>query len=266
MIRFLAKAAGSLLALACMAGGANAAPQIMALIATNDAVPLTCARGECAAEFTSICLQPHRASPAPGRLYTAVGGTGLTLLAETRDGRKLVLPAADYVQVRAHRGHNAIRLSVSGRAMSKLGVKRLSIRVGQMVSLVPTPVVGDKRPQSVGDIQLATGPMRALADRLVDSGSVQLDAAFITRDLINALPLGGRTSAGQRAAAWRQAVETKIATLSVGGLDRAKRAYQECQDLISTGVLTLRGCLGAKHDSLIGMLNNEYWDALDAGS
>ncbi len=266
MLRFLSRAAGSVLALAWMAGGANAAPQIMALIATNDAVPLTCARGECAAEFTSICLQPHRASPAPGRLYTAVGGTGLTLLAETRDGRKLSLPAKDYVQVRAHRGHNAIRLSVSGREMSRLGVKRLSIRVGEMVTLVPTPVVGDKRPQTLGDIQLATGPMRALADRLVDSGSVQLDAAFITRDAINALPRGGRASAEQRAAAWRQAVEAKTAALSPGGLVRAKRAYQECQYLIATGTLTLRGCLGAKHDSLIGMLNNEYWNALEAGS
>ena len=55
-------------------------------------------------------------------------------------------------------------------------------------------------------------------------------------------------------------------TFSPGGLARAKRAYQECQDLISTGVLTLRGCLGAKHDSLIGMLNNDYWNALDACS
>lgn len=265
MLKYLCRAAGSLLALAWMAGGASAAPQIMGLIATNGAVPLNCARGECGAEFTAICLQPHRASPVPGRRYTAVGGTGLILLAETRDGRTLTLPAEDYVEVRAHRGHNAVRLSVSGREMFRLGVKRVSIRVGGMVSLVPTPVVGDKQPQSMGDIQLATGPMRALADRLVDSGSVQLDAAFITRDVINALP-NGRASTEQRDTAWRQAIEARAATFSPGGLDRAKRAYQECQDLISTGVLTLRGCLGAKHDSLIGMLNNDYWNALDAGS
>ncbi len=266
MLRLISRIAGSLLALVYLAGGAQAAPQALALIATNDAVPLTCERGECTAEFTVICLQPHRASPPPGKLYSAVGGEGLTLVAETRDGRILSLPAKDYVEVRAERGHNAVRLSVPGRELHKLGIKRVSVRVGQMITLIPTPTAGDKRPQTAGDIAIAMGPMRQLANRVVDSGSVLLDATFVTRDVINALPRGGRASTEERHAAWQLALGRAAASLSKGGLERAKRALDECQQLSSTGVLSMRGCLGAKHDAMIGMLNNQYWDSLDAGS
>ena len=266
MLRLISRIAGSVLALACLAGGAQAAPQALALIATNDAVPLTCERGECTAEFTVVCLQPHRASPPPGKLYSTVGGEGLMLVAETRDGRELSLPAKDYVMVRAERGHNAVRLSVPGRALARLGIKRVSVRVGQMVTLMPTPTAGDKRPQTAGDIAIAIGPMRQLANRVVDSGSVQLDAAFVTRDVINALPRGGRVNAEERNAAWQLALGREAASLSKGGLERAKRAFDECQQLSANGMLSMRGCLGAKHDSMIGMLNNQYWEALDAGS
>lgn len=247
-------------------GGAQAAPQVLGLIATNDAVPLTCRHGECAAEFTAICLQPDRASPAPGKVYEAAGGEGVTVVAETTDGRQMTLPAEGLVTYTALRGHNAVRLSIPGRRLNQLGIKRAALKVGKLVSLIPTPMVGDTRPQSVAEIELATGPFRQLAAKLVDSGGIQLETARVTRDVLNGLPWRGRSTAEERHAAWQRALGAKAAQASTDALARAERAFRDCEEVSATGVLTMRACLGSKHDSMIGMLNNEYWDALNAGS
>ncbi len=37
--------------------GAFAAPQILAVLATAEPVPLTCVKGVCKAEFSTMCLQ-----------------------------------------------------------------------------------------------------------------------------------------------------------------------------------------------------------------
>lgn len=257
---------GALAVLAACTGGAAAAPQVLALIASNDIVPLTCERGRCAAELTAICLQPDRASPPPGRTYTLTGGEGVTVLAETRDGRSLTLAAEGLIEVRALRGHNAVSLGVAGRRLHALGLKRVAIRIGEGVSLVPTPVAGDKWPLTPGEIDLATGPMRSLASRIVDHGGTDADAARLTRVMVNALPRLGRADPEARAAVWRRALDATAVRASEAAMDRARRAHDACQAASTTGVLTLRGCLGAKHDSMIGGLNNAYWDALDAGS
>ena len=52
-------AATCLLGLANVTPGAVAAPQALLLVATGDDPQLVCERGECAAEVSTICLQPR---------------------------------------------------------------------------------------------------------------------------------------------------------------------------------------------------------------
>ena len=126
--------------------GAGAAYQIMGLIASAGAVPLTCSRGECSAEFSSFCLQPTRASPPRGARYRAIGGSGITIVGTTVDGRTLTITLADDLRITAQRGHNAVRISVPVAALRALGLKSVAIAVGEWVSLVPEPIVGDPNP------------------------------------------------------------------------------------------------------------------------
>jgi len=52
---------------------AQAAPQILGLIASADPVPMTCVDGTCTAELSSVCLQQHRPTPPTGGLDQRAG-------------------------------------------------------------------------------------------------------------------------------------------------------------------------------------------------
>ena len=56
--------------------GAHAAPQVLALFSTDRPVALACDAGACRAEMPTLCLQPGRRVPQPGRGYRLAGGAG----------------------------------------------------------------------------------------------------------------------------------------------------------------------------------------------
>ncbi len=265
LFRILAVAA---FAAAGWPSGAGAAYQIKGLIASADAVPLTCSRGECSAEFSSFCLQPKRASPPRGAQYRAIGGSGITIVGTTVDGRTLLMTLTDDLRITAERGHNAVRISVPVATLGALGLKSLAIVVGEGVSLVPEPIVGDSNPQTEVDIALATGPMRLLGSRIVDHGGDTTMAARLTNDLINALPEGGRVGPDVRDGLWDDATRARLqAAITPGARELARGAYEQCRaNLASGSIFTMRQCLGSRHDRFLGELNNEYWDKLKVGS
>ena len=73
-------------------GDAPAAPQALALLASNGAVPLTCAGGACRTELSAFCLQQERAMPLPGTKYSVVDRDRLTLVVTAADGAERRLP------------------------------------------------------------------------------------------------------------------------------------------------------------------------------
>ena len=247
---------------------AGAAYQIMGLIASAGAVPLTCSRGECSAEFSSFCLQPKRASPPRGARYHAIGGTGITIIGTTEDGRTLPMTLADDLRITAQRGHNAVRISVSVATLRALGLESIAIDVGEGVSLMPDPIVGDANPQTEVDIAIATGPLRVLGSRIVDHGGATTMAARLTNDLINALPEGGRVGPDVRDGLWGEATRARLlAAITPGARELARGAYEHCRAKSAGGaILTLRQCLGSRHDRFLGARNNEYWNSLKVGS
>ncbi len=246
---------------------AGAAYQIMGLIASAGAVPLTCSRGECSAEFSSFCLQPNRASPPRGARYHAIGGTGITIVGTTVDGRTLPVALAGDLRITAQRGHNAVRVSVSVAMLRALGLESITIEVGEGVSLVPEPIVGDPNPQTEADIAIATGPLRVLGSRIVDHGGDTTMAAQLTTDLINALPEGGRVGPDVRDGLWDATRARLLTAITPRARELARGAYEQCRANLAGGwILTMRQCLGSRHDRFLGELNNEYWDKLKLGS
>ncbi len=265
LIRILALAA---FAAAGWPGGAGAAYQIMALIASNGTVPLTCSRGECAAEFSSFCLQPDRASPPRGARYYAIGGEGVTIVGTAADGRTLSMAPTDGLRIIALRGHNAVRISIPVATLGTLGLVSVAIEVGEGVSLVPEPIVGDPEPQTEADIAIATGPFRALGSRVVDHGGDAMVAARLTNDFINALPERGRVSPDLRDGLWNDVVRAQSRPAMSRATEGAmRRGFEHCRASSASGsFITMRQCLGSMHDRFMGEPNNEYWDRLRLGS
>lgn len=66
---------------------AVAEPQVLGLLATNDAKALNCVDRECSAEFTSFCMEPDHASPTHMTAYDLIPqANDIELLAVSADG------------------------------------------------------------------------------------------------------------------------------------------------------------------------------------
>ncbi len=247
---------------------ADAAYQMLGLIASNEAVPLDCRNGECAAEISAFCLQPTRGSPPRGVAYRPVGGDGITIIATMTDGRRVEFPAGDELRITAQRGHVAVRVSLAVDKLAALGATSVAVRVGANVSLLARPIVGDPDPQTPWEIAAATGPLRRIGTRLLDSARDTVVAARMTNDLINRLPARGRIEPEARQSLWRDAEQTWARQRGVteGARARALGAYERCRDTAWGVYFTMRQCLGSMHDTIMGGLNNAYWDAIKVGS
>jgi hypothetical protein len=259
-------AACALLAPFLAAVPALAAPQILAVAATDMKTPVTCDGGECTAELTTICLQEHRGSPSVGTAYYVHGDTPLTLTGTTPAGQEISLAHLD-MKITAARGHNAIRVAFRETELDKYGPLALQISVPENISVVPVPIAYDLKPQSEDDIALATGPLRVLASSMVDKDTGKRAAAELVNQAINRLPWRGRASDASRAvvkAAYSEVVRNS--GFSSDAKASADAVVEQCYDRTAAGSLSFRGCLGSWHDRLIGKLNTDYWNAAGAGS
>ncbi|MCC3304909.1 hypothetical protein [Sneathiella sp. HT1-7] len=245
---------------------ALAAPQILAVAATDLKLPVTCEAGECTVELTTICLQEHRASPNIGAGYYVHGETFFDLMGRNAAGQEISLAHLP-LEITAARGHNAVRLAFQESQLTKYGPLEVSISVPKNLSLVPLPIANDVKPQTEEDILLATGPLRAAATQLVDLDENKRDAAELINQAINRLPWRGRASDEDRATVRASYQEiTKSSGFASGAKDNANAVVKECYDRTIAGSLSFRGCLGSWHDRMIGKLNTKYWKSLGAGS
>ena len=92
-------------------GAAQAAPQVLALIATNGKVDLVREGRACSAELTSFCLDVGRFSPAPGTAYHLAGAADVRLVGTAADGRSLSLDPQAFLRFESARSHVAVRVA-----------------------------------------------------------------------------------------------------------------------------------------------------------
>ncbi len=256
------------------AGGAQAEPQSLALVATNGTVDLTCDGALCSAEFSSFCLQADRFSPVRGTKYELADGGEVRLTGITLDGRRMSLDPRKMLKFESLRTHVATRVSMSRRQMAALGLKSVAVDVRENASLVPLPGQGTGNITSDYDLQLLTGSLRILGTVIIDANPTRMAAARIANRMINALPPSGRIGAEAGRVLWRQVVAnagkndvSSLGKTSSLGNRMARNAYDVCNYLVNgTGVDTLRICLQAQHDKLIDVLNSNYWKAVKTGS
>lgn len=247
-------------------GVALAAPQILAVLATEDGISLTCDDGLCAADLSTFCLQRARPAPNVGTEYVPAAPDQFTLVVIDASGRERRLPASRHVTFSERRGFTAASAYLPEKRLFSLGAVRARLEIGARASLVPKPVEGDRFPQSREEIRHATGAARALGARIVDA-SPRGAAARALGAIVNRLPREGREDASRYEELWDRAVRDGAAGRpGRAGIGRARREFDQCLRSINNGAAyRLRGCLTVRHDKIMRDLSVEYWNA-GAGS
>ena len=244
---------------------AMAAPQVLALIPTDTAIPLHCDGQSCSVRLSTFCLQRWRPSPEAGVHYVATGGEGLRLVGIGPDGASRPLGNDLNVSIIATFGSSAVEIEVPQKSLTAAGVASAVLRVGGGVSLVPVGLPNDANPQSDQDIALATGPLRDAADSILRRNGESIEVASLVNRTIGLLPdpYGNETQGpiDVRSEIFRSLPSDEAKEGVRGTLDdifdrcEVATAGQESKfrDLLT------RECLGRQHDKLITPIRDSVW-------
>lgn len=243
---------------------AEAAPQILGLIASTEPVPMTCAGGTCTAEISSVCLQQHRPTPLTGTAYRPAKRTRITLTVVGPDGVSRSSPVAEVLTFTSLRQFSAVKVSLPEATVRQMGDGAARISIGEMASLIPVAIEGDPNPLSMDEIARYTGPLRGLAEQAFERDGARVNATRILNRMINRMPERGNAGMESVGALWRQTVGRNVAGETRNFLDRA---VDDCRETLRTGVMSdLRSCLSYHHDYLSGENTNNAWQAMNPGS
>ena len=242
--------------------GADAAPQVLALFSTDRPVALACEGGICRAEMPTLCLQPGRRVPRPGRDYRLADGQALTLTGRGPDGTEMSISLGREVAITAARTHVSVEMSIPRALIDKYGLKEAKIDIGETVAAVPVAAADDLRPQTSGEIGRATGEARRLAAAIVDRDPDRMPAVRLMTRMSNALP------AGNADARWASMVaEAKRDGVSDAAIGFARFNYDLCKFKIANRIVaTFRQCLRGLSDDSMEYLNEDLERALGSGS
>ena len=244
------------------APNAKAAPQVLALFSTDRPVALACAGGTCRAELPTLCLQPGRRAPQPGRGYRLAEGQSLTLVGRGTGGATVSIALGREMALAAARTHVAIEVSIPRALLDRHGLRDAAIAVGDNVSAIPLAAADDARPQTGGEIARAAGEGRRLATAIVDRDPDRMPAVRLMTRISNALP------AGDRDAAWASMVsEAKKDRVSAAAIGFARFNYDLCKFKTANRiVISFRQCLRGLSDDSMEYLNGDLEPALGSGS
>lgn len=245
-----------------------AAPQILGLVAYNDAVPLKCGWGQCSAELITLCLQKHRDNPLPNTPYTFHGEGTATLVVTDAAGNRKRLRAADHVRIITARSFTAVRVEMTERKLRELGGVEVALTVDPGMSLVPVPQKGDPNPITEDEIAYTTAYLRKEADRWLKGSQPKTVAARIVNRMINLTPRAGRVKEAKWQNIWDRSIADEASQERVAGVSQAEDIFGACKYMVGDlgRYFSMRRCLETKHDSLMLDMNTSYWQATKPGS
>lgn len=167
-------------------------------------VSLQCFGAVCTAELTAICLHERRPTPVAGHPYTPYNPDAVNVTGTRLDGTQMRPEAKDVLGFGAARGFTSARVRVPTRILAKTGLDSISVQVTRPLTLVPvSQQAGAPANLTEGEIELAAGPMRAIADRVVDQDTDTMHASQLLARMIDALPRAGRSEPNLRNALWQ---------------------------------------------------------------
>lgn len=247
------------------AGAAQAAPQVLGIVASNGPVPLACDDSGCSVDLSSFCLQQPRQNPPPGQAYMPLEGADIALVGRSAAGETVRVPAAPYLTFHTARGFTAIEATLSPEKLAALGLHDLAIEIGEKVSLLPAEAVGDNDPQTQEEIALATGAVRTKGVEFFDATGESGDAIRLANRMINALPAHGRRASDSDGHVLEAAIATPAGQAADRkGIELARGMYATCQNKVDVThhIENMRVCLEGTHDRLVVNTNIDFWNSL----
>lgn len=246
----------------------RAAPQALALLSTPGGVQLTCDGEQCAATFSSFCLQNERPSPPGGTAYQLASADDIRVTGLDGQGRWVRLDAMDTLKLTALRTQVAVRISIAKSRLEELNLSQVSVQVGENVTLLPVPRAGDSTPFSAAEISLAKDTLRLAGSRIVDADGVRTATVRWLSGLANALPADSAGEATVRDGLVQAAVSgPAMAGLSPEARGLAHDALTGCGLDVQLQIYpSFRRCLESAHDAYLWNLNADYWQAIQTGS
>lgn len=269
-MRIWIAAAGLVFGLAGFAHPASAEPQSLLLVAAGD-VELVCDGAECAADVTTLCLQPDRDIPRKGTAYEMIREAGappaLALIGVAADGREITLPDTVPIGITAERRFQAVKLAVAAGVRARFGLAGLKVRVRESVILAPATEVRDETARArLGETLRA---LRPIAESYLDRNADHVAAARMTHDVVNALPRGRFVTYDELEGAWRQVAAARARNAAEATEAHVRRIAREAVDACAlrySVAFARRECMGGMHNRIMQDVNYEYWDAVKPGS
>ena len=263
----LAFAALSLVAVLTPSVPAKAAPpQILALVATAEPTPLTCADGICSAEFSAFCMEKFRATPDRGTAYLPSGSTKLALLATDAAGTTHEVDGTAFVTIESERLFASVRISLPESVLAGLDATQVALEVPGGASLVPAETADDEHPMTEGEIANYTDTLRAKADELFDADSVSSVVADATMRMANHTQTMDPTKRVDAEQLWRDTMGTRPGDDAPEALRTASKVLDMCTSTFGNAgnAMMMTYCLNAVHDSRVTEGNIRVWNGLEA--
>jgi len=255
-LRIHATAALAALSMLLLAGGrAEAAPQILGLVASNGMpTPHGCADGQCSGLVNSFCLQFARPSPDDGSAYSLIPSSGIAIVGQRADGSTFRLAADGLVTIHSRAGFSAVIVSLPESELRKIGAVSASIEVAPLTAALPVAIAGDSDPQTQAEIDQATGALRELAQSTFEAPGEGSDAARIVTFAIDSLAATGPASREGRQTAWKKTAALAVkAGVDPQGMAAASDIYEGC-----SAASAFAGCLERARQDLMSTLEFEF--------
>jgi len=240
---------------------ALAAPQILAVLASDIGVPFVCRDGHCRADLTTYCLQRQRPAPGYGDVYVPARPESFHLVVTASDGSVRSLPAGNHVSFVETRGFTSISAHITQPDLARLGGVEAVIRVGESASLLPVPVDGDPNPLTDKEIAYATQSLRNHGSNIVDH-TVKAAAAKVLARFASSLPVHTPFVPGSLDTLWQNAIGDELPMTSPErvGIPAAREAVEKCVDTMGVTVyFGIRRCVQFRHDDFMRNINVDYW-------
>ena len=254
---------GALTALFTASAPAQAAPQILAVMASLGPQQMNCSGAICTTSLSSYCLQKDRTVPNTGQAYLPASNEQFSLIVVAEDGTERSLDAADHVTFRSVRGYSSVNAVIGRDALAKLGGVSAKLAVAARAALVPEAVAGDPNPISEQELAFAAKSLRDHGEEVVDGQPDAAAAAVVNRMAATIVP---RDAANPESLEqlWRDVIKGMSPShpANAEGIRRARDIYDWCQTRMSYHSMGgIKSCLEFKHDSTIMKLNTDYWES-----
>lgn len=250
---------GLALAVAAAAQPAQAAPQILAALATLDGLKFHCTDGWCRADLSTYCLQRNRPAPSRGQAYVPAVPEAFTLVFN-KEGTASSMPAGDHVTFVESRGFMSVSAIIEEKHLKALSESDVRLVVSANAALLPVPDASDKNPITPEEVAFATQSLRELGNTVVDR-MPEATTAQLLAHVAGRLPENGVLPPSASAGFWENAIGDELPqSLPAPSVVNAKARYERCfgeVDNLRFG--SMRGCLEWQHDDLIRDLNIDYW-------